>query len=49
MIGVVSQKGETMPCNMTHGPQVDAAKAGVAAAGGTPREFTTISVRTASA
>jgi dihydroxy-acid dehydratase len=44
MIGVVSQKGETTPCNMTHYPQVDAAKAGVAAAGGTPREFTTISV-----
>jgi dihydroxy-acid dehydratase len=44
MIGVVSQKGETTPCNMTHGPQVDAAKDGVAAAGGTPREFTTISV-----
>jgi len=44
MIGVVSQKGETTPCNMTHGPQVDAAKEGVAAAGGCPREFTTISV-----
>ncbi len=44
MIGVVSQKGETTPCNMTHGPQVDAAKSGVEAAGGTPREFTTISV-----
>src|SRR5712675_2998541 len=44
MIGVVSQKGETTPCNMTHGPQVDAAKEGVAAAGGTPREFTTIAV-----
>ena len=44
MIGVVSQKGETTPCNMTHGPQVDAAKDGIAAAGGTPREFTTISV-----
>jgi dihydroxy-acid dehydratase len=44
MIGLVSQKGETTPCNMTHGPQVDAAKDGVAAAGGTPREFTTVSV-----
>ena len=44
MIGVVSQKGETTPCNMTHGPQVDAAKEGIEAAGGTPREFTTISV-----
>src|SRR4029077_2960567 len=28
----------------THGPQVDAAKLGVEAAGGTAREFTTISV-----
>jgi len=44
MIGVVSQKGETTPCNMTHGPQVDAAKQGIEAAGGTAREFTTISV-----
>jgi dihydroxy-acid dehydratase len=44
MIGVVSQKGETTPCNMTHGPQAQAAKDGVDAAGGTPREFTTISV-----
>jgi dihydroxy-acid dehydratase len=44
MVGVVSQKGETTPCNMTHGPQVDHAKEGVHAAGGTPREFTTISV-----
>src|SRR5260370_13858643 len=44
MIGVVSQKGETTPCNMTHGAQVDAAKEGVSAAGGTAREFTTISV-----
>ncbi len=44
MIGVVSQKGETTPCNMTHGTQVEAAKEGVDAAGGCPREFTTISV-----
>ena len=44
MIGLVSQKGETTPCNMTHGPQVDAAKDGVAAAGGTPRLCTTVSV-----
>jgi len=44
MVGVVSQKGETTPCNMTHGPQVEHAKHGVLAAGGTPREFTTISV-----
>jgi dihydroxy-acid dehydratase len=44
MVGVVSQKGETTPCNMTHISQVEDAKQGVHAAGGTPREFTTISV-----
>ena len=44
MIGVVSMKGEVTPCNMTHGPQAQAAKEGVEDAGGTPREFTTISV-----
>jgi dihydroxy-acid dehydratase len=44
MIGVVSMKGEQTPCNMTHAFQVEAAKEGVAAAGGTPREFTTISM-----
>ena len=33
MIGVVSMKGET-PCNMTHDFQVDAAKVGIAEAGG---------------
>src|SRR5258706_1080281 len=44
MIGVVSMKGEQTPCNMTNDFQVDAAKAGIADAGGTPREFTTISV-----
>src|SRR6201747_1229767 len=44
MIGVVSMKGEQTRCNMTHDFQVDAAKVGIAEAGGTPREFTTISV-----
>ena len=44
MVGVVSMKGEQTPCNMTHDFQVDAAKAGIAEAGGTPREFATISV-----
>jgi len=44
MIGVVSMKGEQTPCNMTHDFQVDAAKEGIAEAGGTPREFTTVSV-----
>jgi dihydroxy-acid dehydratase len=44
MIGVVSMKGEQTPCNMTHDFQVDAAKVGISEAGGTPREFATISV-----
>src|SRR5256885_8177151 len=44
MVGIVSMKGEQTPCNMTHGFQVEAAKEGVADSGGTPREFTTISV-----
>ncbi|MGJ4929354.1 dihydroxy-acid dehydratase [Bradyrhizobium sp. HKCCYLS2038] len=44
MIGVVSQKGEQTPCNMTHDFQVDAAKTGISEAGGTPREFATVSV-----
>lgn len=44
MIGVVSMKGDVTPCNMTHGPQAEAAKEGVTRAGGTPREFTTISI-----
>src|SRR3954447_5140023 len=43
-VGVVSMKGEQTPCNMTHDFQVEAAKAGVTEAGGTPREFATISV-----
>jgi dihydroxy-acid dehydratase len=44
MIGVVSMKGEQTPCNMTHDFQVEAAKAGITEAGGTPREFATVSV-----
>src|SRR4051812_21793051 len=43
-VGVVSMKGEQTPCNMTHDFQVDAAKAGITEAGGTPREFATVSV-----
>ncbi len=43
-IGVVSTAGETTPCSMTLGVQAREAKAGVSAAGGTPREFTTITV-----
>jgi dihydroxy-acid dehydratase len=44
MIGVVSMKGEQTPCNMTHDFQVAEAKEGIAEAGGTPREFATVSV-----
>ena len=43
-IGVVSTAGETTPCVMNLAPQVQAAKKGVLKSGGTPREFTTISV-----
>ena len=43
MVGVVSMKGETTPCNMSHGWQAEAAKQGIAEAGGCPREFTTVS------
>jgi len=43
-VGVVSTWNEAAPCNMTLGRQAQAAKQGVAAAGGTPREFTTITV-----
>jgi dihydroxy-acid dehydratase len=44
MVGVVSTHGETTPCSMTLGPQAAEAKIGVRMGGGTPREFTTISV-----
>jgi len=44
MVGIVSMKGEQTPCNMTHAFQVEAASAGVEEAGGTPREFSTITV-----
>ncbi|AZG10779.1 dihydroxy-acid dehydratase [Pigmentiphaga sp. H8] len=44
MVGIVSMRGDLSPCNMTHAPQVEAARMGVASAGGTPREFSTISV-----
>ena len=43
-VGVVSTAGEVTPCVMNLTPQVTAAKEGVVAGGGTPREFTTISV-----
>ena len=43
-IGIVSTAGETTPCVMNLSPQVEAAKEGVKYSGGTPFEFTTISV-----
>ena len=44
MIGVVTTGGETSPCNMNLTDQARHAYRGVQEAGGTPREFTTISV-----
>jgi len=44
MVGVVSTHGETTPCSLTLGPQALESKSGVREGGGTPREFTTISV-----
>ncbi|MHA1565378.1 MAG: dihydroxy-acid dehydratase [Alphaproteobacteria bacterium] len=43
-IGVVTTQGEMTPCNMGLADQAASAKVGIEAAGGTPREFTTISV-----
>jgi dihydroxy-acid dehydratase len=42
--GVATTWNEAAPCNITLGRQAQAVKKGVAAAGGTPREFTTITV-----
>jgi dihydroxy-acid dehydratase len=44
LVGVVTTWNEAAPCNITLGRQAQAAKKGVHAAGGTPREFTTITV-----
>jgi len=44
LVGVVSCWNETAPCNITLQRQAGAAKIGVDSAGGTPREFTTITV-----
>jgi dihydroxy-acid dehydratase len=44
LIGVATTWNEAAPCNITLARQAQAAKKGVAAAGGTPREFTTITV-----
>ncbi len=43
-VGVATTWNEAAPCNITLGRQAQAVKKGVAAAGGTPREFTTITV-----
>ncbi len=43
-VGVMSTHGENTPCSLSLRSQAEAAKLGVAAAGGTPFEFTTISV-----
>jgi dihydroxy-acid dehydratase len=43
-VGVVSTWNEAAPCNIALMRQAQAAKAGVTAAGGTPREFCTITV-----
>ncbi|HTV46147.1 MAG TPA: dihydroxy-acid dehydratase [Stellaceae bacterium] len=44
IIGVATTWNESAPCNISLGRQAQAAKKGVAASGGTPREFTTITV-----
>jgi len=43
-VGVVTTWNEAAPCNISLSRQAQAAKQGVKAAGGTPREFTTITV-----
>ncbi|MGH7088484.1 MAG: dihydroxy-acid dehydratase, partial [Stellaceae bacterium] len=44
IVGVATTWNEAAPCNIALSRQAQAAKRGVAAAGGTPREFTTITV-----
>lgn len=44
LVGVVSTWNEAAPCNISLQRQAQEAKKGVKAAGGTPREFTTITV-----
>ena len=44
LIGVATTWNEAAPCNITLGRQAQVVKKGVASAGGTPREFTTITV-----
>ncbi len=44
LVGVATTWNEAAPCNIALARQAQAAKKGVTAAGGTPREFTTITV-----
>ena len=44
LVGVATTWNEAAPCNIALSRQAQATKKGVAAAGGTPREFTTITV-----
>jgi dihydroxy-acid dehydratase len=44
LVGVATTWNESAPCNIALSRQAQAAKKGVAASGGTPREFTTITV-----
>src|SRR6185437_6711638 len=44
IVGVATTWNEAAPCNISLSRQAQAAKRGVAEAGGTPREFTTITV-----
>src|SRR6202050_2996960 len=44
LVGVATTWNEAAPCNIALSRQAQAAKKGVAAAGGLPREFTTITV-----
>src|SRR6478735_3581922 len=43
-IGIVTTRGENTPCSMSLAPQADQARLGVAAGGGVPICFSTISV-----
>src|SRR5579883_2292060 len=44
LVGVVSTWNEAAPCNIALARQAQVAKQGVKAGGGSPREFTTITV-----
>jgi dihydroxy-acid dehydratase len=43
-VGIVTTAGENTPCSMSLQPQADQTRLGVAAAGGVPIQFTTVSV-----